>query len=162
ETPGILLPNHSIVVELEVAGQFYEVVRSSAGVAVTAEGESGPAALDIRALVAPRILSQRQIARIARDPAAQRRELAALLDLDAIRDFSARRRDASNEMERLQTRRRDLQSRVGTLPALETELRAVRDQIRLLERGGNQEILARFTALQSEERWIDGAIEAVD
>lgn len=54
---------------------------------VVPEGEAGPAAVDLRALLAPRILSQRQIAQIARSAAAQRRELDALVDAEAIRAF---------------------------------------------------------------------------
>ncbi len=154
ETPGILLPDHEIVTEFVVAGRSYQAVRTAGGGSVSPEGEDESAALDIRSLIAPRILSQRQISRIASNPAAQRRELDALVDAEAMRSFTSDRRDALLSLEALQSTRRDLKERVANLPARETALRTVRDQIAFLERGGNKEILETFTRYQAEEHWL--------
>lgn len=162
ETSGVLLPDHEVVAEFEVAGRYYEATRSATGIEVVPENEDGPTAVDLRSLMEPRILSQRQIARIARSPAAQRRELDALVDAEAIRKFETDRRDALIEMEQLQTRRGNLRERVETLPSRETELRTVRDQIAFLELGANQTILGTFTAYQAEERWLDQLAASIE
>jgi hypothetical protein len=167
ETPGIFLPGSEIELELTVAGRDYRVLWSSSDprprvVPEPDDGAGGHGALDVRALVAPRILSQGQIAQIARDPAAQRRELDALLDPEWVRQYQSRRRTLEDELSRLQLRRQKLVDRQASLPARETELRRVRDQIELLERGGNRETLELYEAVQHEKAWLDALARALE
>ncbi len=164
ETPGMLLPDYEVELELEVAARLYKVTRSLAGLEVARESGEGvmePIPLDVRALIGSRILSQRQISRIARDPAAQRRELDALVELEFMREFTELRRGYLERIEELQVRHRKLKERAETLPARETEFQRVKDQIAFLERGGNKEILDRFREYQGEERWFRDVTDAL-
>lgn len=156
ESRGTLLPDHEVEVHLTVAGRAYRVRRTARAteVILDAGGAKATAALDVRALILPRILSQRQIARIARDPAAQRRELDALVGVEHIRDFEKHRRDLVDELTRLQMTRTRLRDKAKTLPARETELQKVKDQIAFLEEGGRKETFDRFQAYQREEHWL--------
>ncbi len=113
------------------------------------------AALDVRTLLLPRILSQRQIARIARDPAAQRRELDALLGAERLRDFEEKRRRLLDQLATLQLARTRLKDRAKSLPARETELRKMNDQIAFLDEGGKKDTSDRFQAYQRERGWIE-------
>ncbi|MBI1893980.1 MAG: hypothetical protein HYS14_07715 [Candidatus Rokubacteria bacterium] len=165
ESSGVLLPGHEIAIELELAGRLYRVVRSERGHEIIPDPDdagAAPTPLDVRALIAPRILSQRQIARIAKDPAAQRRELDAMAGAEFSRSFDGRHRTLLERLELLQASRRGLKDRAATLPARQTELQKMKDQIAFLERGGNKEILERFRALQAEQRWLDGTFEALE
>ncbi len=156
---GTLLPGHEITADVVVAGRRYRIVRSTSGVSVTVDPDrpdsSSPAAVDVRSLLAPRVLSQRQIARIARDPASQRTELDALVDAERLRDIEARRRTWTETLAQLQTVRKRLTAEREQLPAVETELRMVQDQLAFLEGAGRKEVLARFDALERERRWLE-------
>jgi predicted metal-dependent phosphoesterase TrpH/ABC-type lipoprotein export system ATPase subunit len=158
ETRGTLLPDHEIEVDLTVAGRLYRLRRTAGQIEVTPDPDrlgAVPAPLDIRTLVLPRILSQRQIARIARDPAAQRRELDALLGAEWLREFAHRRRKLLDRLAGLQLTRTTLKDRAKTLPARETELQKVNDQIAFLEEGGRRDTFERFQAYQREQNWIE-------
>jgi len=79
-TKGTLLPEHEIAADIVVAERRYRVHRSATAFEVIDDADQAsaqPAPFEVRSLVAPRVLSQRQIARIARDPASQRSELDA-------------------------------------------------------------------------------------
>lgn len=165
ESPGMLLPGHEVDLEVEVASRLYRVTRSERGIEVVPDPQGGEpqiAPMDVRTLLAPRILSQRQIARIARDPAAQRRELDALAEPDVMRGFTDRQRALLEEVERLQATRRTFKERAAAIPARETELQTVKDQIEFLERGGNKEVLDRFRAYQTQQRWLQDALKTLD
>jgi ABC-type cobalamin/Fe3+-siderophores transport system ATPase subunit len=155
---GTLLPDHEITTDIVVAERHYRVGRSAAGIEVIQDpDESGarPGTFDVRSLIVPRILSQRQIARIARDPASQRSELDALIDADRLRDIENRRRSQEEIVAQLQATRTRLSQRGAKLPAVETELQKVRDQISFIESAGRKEVLARFDALERERRWLE-------
>jgi len=162
ETPGTLLPGHEIVLEIEVAGTVYRIIRSAEGESVVSLPHEEPLLTDLRTLVSSRFLSQRQIARIARDPTAQRRELDALADPAETRSFSNSTRELLGILAQSQTERRTLQMRAATLPARETELRTITGKIAFLEKGGNEDILSRFRSFQEEERWLDQVKELLD
>lgn len=158
QTKGTLLPDHEIEVDLVVAERPYRVRRSASGIAIVPDPDqpdAQPASLDVRSLVVPRILSQRQIARIARDPASQRSELDALIDADRLRDIENRRRGLSEALAELQGVRSRLIEQDARLPAVETELQKVRDQIAFVESAGRREVLTRFDAFERERRWLE-------
>jgi ABC-type Mn2+/Zn2+ transport system ATPase subunit len=157
-TKGTLLPNHEIAVDIVVAERPYRVRRSGSAIEIVPEPDqpgTKPAALDVRSLVVPRILSQRQIARIARDPASQRSELDALIDPDRLREIENRRRALSETVAELQAARTRLTEQGAKLPAVETELQKVRNQIAFVESSGRKELLARFDAFERERRWLE-------
>jgi hypothetical protein len=159
QSRGTLLPGHEIEIDLTISGRLYRVRRTASGTEVTADPdcpEAAPAPLvDIRTLVVLRIFSQKQIAQIAQDPAAQRRELDALLDAERQRGFEQRRRGLLDQIAGLQLARTRLKERAATLPARETELRKINDQIAFLEEGGRRDTFARFQAYQCERNWIE-------
>jgi ABC-type Mn2+/Zn2+ transport system ATPase subunit len=158
QTKGTLLPDREIEVDLVVAERPYRVRRSAAGIEVVPdpdEADARAAALDVRSLVVPRILSQRQIARIARDPASQRSELDALIDPDPLREIENQRRVLVDTLAELQATRTRLTEQGAKLPAVETELKKVRDQIAFVESAGRKETLARFDGFERERRWLE-------
>lgn len=161
QTPGILLPDYKIEVDLTIAGRTYQVGRSADGTRVVPEPEDDAAPIDIRSLINPRILSQRQIARIARNPAAQRRELDALSDPEFLREFVAKRREILADINEAQVRSHSLAGQAADLPSRETALRTINDQIEFLERGGQEEILQSYRAYQSEDVWIGRVLRIV-
>lgn len=162
---GTLLPDHRISVDVVVSGRRYRIVREAGGTSVIRDPDTDtaePMPLDVRSLIAPRILSQRQISRIARDPAAQRSELDALLDGDDIRRFESERAGLLERLQSLQATRRRLRERELTLPARRTDLQRVRDQIDFLEGSGGRQILSRFDAYEREKRWLGEASRTVE
>jgi len=164
ETKGMLLPDYNITADVTVAGRLYRIVRNSEDKYVVPDPEkadSTPQPLDIRTLVAPRILSQRQIARIARDPAAQRRELDALRPREETQAFEEKQKEILGEIERLQITRRKLRDQRAKLPAAITELQKIKDQIDFLEQGGNREILEEYRAYQNEQLWLEDTLDAL-
>ncbi len=157
ETEGTLLPDYELCAHVRVSGRLYRVTRDANGLAVTRDPASEHAEvvpLDVRSLIAPRILSQRQISRIARDPAAQRSELDALLDSDDLRQFESEHAQITELLTSLQATRTRLEARRASLPARRTELQTISDQLAFLEGSGGREILARFEAYQRESRWL--------
>ena len=166
QTPGTLLPAHSVTVDILISGRKYRIKRSADGITYIVDPDSENAeetrSLDVRHLIAPRILSQRQIGRIARDPAAQLRELDNLAGQETINAFSEQRRSILEELEQLQLRRRQFKEQAETLPGKETELQTVWDQIAFLEKGGNKEVFDTYGACREEERWLNQILEGLD
>jgi ABC-type cobalamin/Fe3+-siderophores transport system ATPase subunit len=164
-TKGTLLPDHEISADIVVAERLYRVRRAASGIEIVPDPDqpdSAPAPLDARSLVVPRILSQRQIARIARDPASQRGELDALIDADHLREIENRRRSLTETLAQLQATRTRLTEQGAKLPSVETELQKVRDQIAFVESAGRKEVLARFDGFESERRWLEDARKEVE
>lgn len=162
ETQGILLPNFQFEVIARVSGREYIIKRDSTGITVKDSLTKDPQSLDVRSLISPRILSQRQIARIARDPVAQRRELDGLTDPASVREFDEKLSSLRARLTSHQTDRKILQEKVSSLPQRQTELRKLADQIALLERGANKDILDQFRNLQSEGEWVDKLLTTLD
>lgn len=159
QTRGTLLPEHAVTADVRVAGHVYRCVRTARGMAVIPDPDApgaAPEALDVRRLIEPRILSQRQIAGIAKSPAAQRDELDAMLP-EATREFVASRSAAVDRLTALQQARARLLEDIATLPAKETELRVVGDQIAFLEGGNRREVFRVFQGFEAERRWLDDA-----
>lgn len=156
-TKGTLLPDYEITVDIVVAERLYRVRRSASGIEIVPNPDQAgaqPASLDVRSLVAPRLLSQRQIARIAQDPTSQRSELDALVESDHLREIENRRSELTATLAGMQATRARLSEQRARLPAVETDLQTVRDQIAFLEGAGQQEVLARFNAFERERHWL--------
>ena len=165
ETTGTLLPNHEIQVDLVVAGRRYRIRRTKAQTTVERDPDSATAEtvpLDVRSLIAPRVLSQRQIARIARDAASQRSELDALLDHDGLQEVLREFREAEVRLEELQRQRERLEGQRKLLPAKTTALQKVNDQIAFLERAGSKDVLSRFQVFEKERHWLDTVLRAIE
>jgi ABC-type lipoprotein export system ATPase subunit len=163
-TTGTLLPEHELTADLVVAERRYRVRRSASGFEVIQDPDlpsSEPAPYEVRSLVTPRVLSQRQIARIARDPASQRSELDALIDTDRLREVDNRRGSLVETLTQLQATRARLREQRAKLPSVETELQRVRDQITFLEGAGREQVLGRFDGFERERRWLDESRRAL-
>ena len=159
-TNGTLLPDHAITADIVVADRVYRVRRAASGFEVIQDPDkpsAKPEPFDVRSLVVPRILSQRQIARIARDPASQRSELDALIEADSLREIENRRRSLAETLTQLQATRSRLREQGAKLPSVETEQQKVRDQIAFLEAAGRKEVLGRFDGFERERRWLDSS-----
>ena len=109
----------------------------------------------MRSLVAPRFLSQRQIARVARNPASQRRELDALIESNRLRTNRNERQLANESLTQHQTTRDRLSRQAARVPAIETELQTVNDQIAFLQGEGRKEVFERFDAFERQRSWIE-------
>ncbi|WP_142660939.1 AAA family ATPase, partial [Methylacidimicrobium tartarophylax] len=165
QSKGTLLPNHEIAVDIVVAERPYRLRRLASGIEVVPDPDqpgAKPASLVVRSLVVPRILSQGQIARIARDSAAQRSELDALIDADRLRAIEDRRCALIETLAELQAARTRLTEQGTKLPEVETELQKVRDQIAFLETEGRSEILVRSDAFERERIWLDNTRKEVE
>lgn len=158
-TRGTLLPEHEIEVDIVVAQRRYRIIRSNAGANVYQEAaddsEPEQVPLEVRSLIAPRVLSQRQIAQIARSPASQRTELDALIDADRRREIESRRRQLSETLTQLQTTRTRLTQQSARIPSVETEFRTVQDQIDFLQSEGRKDVLERFASFERQRAWLD-------
>ena len=160
QTKGTLLPDYEVALDLVVAERRYRIVRCADGleaIAQPTQSEGASPLFDVRSLVAPRVLSQRQIARIARHPASQRTELDALIDSNRLREIENRRRSLGERLVQLQTKRARLEDQRARHPSIQTELQKVKDQIRFLEGGKRREVLRRFDSFEQERRWLKRA-----
>lgn len=158
ETNGTLLPESEIELDLVVAQHRYRVLRTTQETRIVRDPDTSSAekvTLDLRALIAPRIFSQRQIARIAQDPALQRSELDALLDRDQLAQIEKERAGTLEQIQQLQMHRARLKERLKTLLARKTELQKVNDQIEFLEQEGCKEVLDRFQGFERQRLWVD-------
>ena len=164
ETPGTLLDGYEVTVEVVVAGRRYRIRRLGTGLEVYRDPDHGtqePASLEVRSLVAPRFLSQRQIARIARNASSQRRELDALIEPNRLRTIQSEMELASGELAELQTTRTRLTKQAARRPAVETELRTVRDQIAFLQGKGRRDVFERFEEFERQRTWLEGQRKAL-
>lgn len=155
---GTLLEDYLIEVEVTVSKRVYRITRSSVGIQTFSLDENGDAkvtdSLDVRTLIRPKIISQKQIAHIAENPAALRTELDALLDtseLQSIRDGIHRDREKLIDLQRERT---SLENDRLKLPELYTELRTVSDQISIVEDAGNRKVLAAFRDVRQKSKWL--------
>ena len=155
---GNAAAEHEISADIVVAERRYRVSRSGSGFQVfqDADQPSGqPAPLDVRSLVRPRVLSQRQIARIARNSASQRTELDALIDANRFREIENQRRLVTETLAQLQATRKRLSEQSARLPSVQTELQTVLDQIAFLHGEGRKEVLERFDGFERQRAWLD-------
>ena len=158
QTKGTLLPEHEVSADIVVAERRYRVSRSGTGFEVIQDADqpSGqPTPLDVRSLVRPRVLSQRQIARIARNPASQRTELDALIDANNLREIESQRRLQAETLAQLQATRKRLSEQSARLPSVTTELQTVHDQIAFLQGERRKEVLERFDGFERQRAWLE-------
>ena len=164
QSEGTLLPDHQISVEIVVGGRLYQICRSSSGIKTIQDPDQrNPQSvpLDVRSLIQPRVLSQRQIAQIARDPASQRHELDTLIDRDVLCGIEQRRGALVDTLRRHQLSRKNLTQSLANSPAVVTDLQKVRDQISFFENESNKEVIARFGELEQENIWLDDALKEI-
>ena len=158
QTKGTLLPEHEVSADIVVAERRYRVSRTGNGFEVIQDADQSPGQstpLDVRSLVRPRVLSQKQIARIARNPASQRTELDALIDANHLREIENQRRLQTETLAQLQATRKRLSEQSARLPSVATELQTVHDQIAFLQGEGRKEVLERFDAFERQHAWLD-------
>ncbi|HEB32896.1 MAG TPA: hypothetical protein ENI15_18780 [Spirochaetes bacterium] len=158
QTNGTLLPDHQIEAEIASLNKVYRVSKTENDTEVcdisdTSQEKVVP--LDVRTLLAPRIISQKQISYIAKYPNAQRRELDALVGLEKLQDFRKKKRELEEKIERFQLSRKEMNERKERLPALITELQKKDDQISYIEEKGKQEVFNKFTVFKAEEAWLE-------
>ncbi len=164
-TKGTLLPDYEITADIVVAEREYRIRRTARALEVVQDPDqpgAKPTPLDVRSLLIPRILSQKQIARIARDPASQRNELDALINSDELREIESRRRSLAETLAHLQATRTRLTAQRQKLPAVETDLQKVRDQITFLEGAGRREVLATFDSYEREHLWLEETLQEAE
>lgn len=157
QTKGTLLPDHRIAAELVVSARQYNIQRQASGIEVSGDADNTAdqsAMLDVRSLIAPRILSQREIARIARNPASQRKELDALIETNLLRELESEKRKATERLAQFQAARKRLEMQAARLVPVSTELRKVQDQIDYLQSGGRREVLERFDGFERQRIWL--------
>lgn len=156
-SPGTLLPDYCISIELAIAGSRYKVTRSEDGFEITSlsvDGAPKALQLDVRSILVPRILSQKQIAEIAKNPKSQRAELDALVEREVFNKIEEERRSLLAEFTRLQSIRSQLSEKKKTLPSIQTTLQTVSDQIEFLKSEGREETLADYEAFERQRRWL--------
>jgi hypothetical protein len=156
QTPGVLLPGSLVETDVVVSGGSYQISRNQSEIRIRDPEDWYGEGLEVRALIAPRILSQGQVAEIANDPAAQRRELDAIVG-DPIREFEENTSSVLQRMEALQVEIRGLADLERTVPAMETELRTLIAKIEFLEQGENQALMQRMAAFRREQQWLRDA-----
>ncbi len=135
----------------------YRIRRAATGLEVIQDpglASRDASSLDVRSLVAPRFLSQRQIARVARNPASQRRELDALIESNRLRTNRNERQLTKESLAQHQTTRDRLSRQAARLPVVETELQTVNDQIMFLQGEGRKEVFERFDEFERQRTWL--------
>ena len=165
ETEGTLLPDYELEIDISVSEHRYRIIRNDDGIRILRDPDTGSEKempLDLRSLIIPRILSQRQIARIARDAASQRTELDALLNTESMAEIEKANQDTLDKFKQLQTKRSQLRERQSKLPVLETELQKIKDQITFLEQEGNKDILSLFVRFENERNWLDNILNEIE
>ena len=163
-TKGTLLPNHQISVDLATGERIYQICRSQSGIRIIQDPDqenSNSAELDVRSLLAPRILSQRQIAQIARAPASQRHELDALIGNDLLRKITEHQKTYVKILRKLQLTRKQFIESKNKIPEVTTELQKIRDQISFIEQGSHKEIFTKFNEIKQQQMWLDDALKEI-
>jgi len=158
ERGGTLLDDYRITLGIQVAGSEYEIQRDRAGLRVSKDGALVDAAeIDVRALVEPVIMSQRQMAAIARDPKAQRLVLDSLVSPGVRRECADARRDACSDLEDAQRDRDRLLDKIAELAAERTRLLQLDGNIKALKAPGCESTLAQQERTAAAESWLDKA-----
>ena len=163
-TKGTLLPDHQITIDLATGERVYQIQRNKSCIEIIqdTDGENSKSIqLDVRSLLAPRILSQRQIAQIARDSASQRHELDALIESDRLRDINEHQKTLRKTLSKLQVTRKQLIESRSKGPTVITELQKVSDQISFIERDGRKEIFEQFDVMKQQHMWLDDALKEI-
>ena len=158
EKKGTLLDGYEIAADIVVAERRYRIRRNEDGLEVIQDPDlasSKATSLDVRSLIAPRFLSQRQIARVARNPTSQRRELDALIESNRLRTVRNEMQLAKESIAQLQTTRTRLSKEAAKLATVETELQTVKDQIAFLQGETQKEVFERFDEVERQRSWLE-------
>jgi ABC-type Mn2+/Zn2+ transport system ATPase subunit len=162
EKPGTLLDDYRVTLCLRIAGSDYEVQREASGLRVLKDGHKvDPTRVDIRALVEPTIMSQRQMAAIARDSEAQRLVLDSLVPPRVRHDCTDARDSATDGLEDAQRDRDRLIGKITDLPTLRTQLLRLDGHIEALKAPGCEETLEQKEQTAVAEAWLDKARETL-
>lgn len=157
QTRGTLLDDSTIEIEVVVPSHVYRITKSPREIQIsplTATDAKPIDFIDVRALIAPKIISQKQIAEIARTPAALRTELDSLIDAIELRSIRDQIQGATERLMELQNKRRRLDLDQAKLPSLETELHTLNDQIAIMEDAGNRSILSAVRHANERTKWL--------
>lgn len=161
ESPGIVLSDSEIEAEIEVSGRIYRITWNTARTAIRTETDEPSSTFDIRTLINPRIISQGQIGNIAKDPAAQLREIDAISSEDDMMRITQEIHSLRNTLQEQQTTRLRLREAIWLLPEKQTRLQKVNDSLSLLENEANKAILDKYRKLQTEKQWLDKGIKFI-
>ncbi len=165
QSRGTLITDYQIIVEIVIAGRIYRVIRCSNRINTTLHSDkdnSESVPLDVRTLIAPRILSQRQIAEIAHDPVSQRREIDSLMDSSARRNFNEDKKRLTSALRKCQSLRTSLVESKNNAPAVLTALQKVQDKIAFFEKEKHKQVFTRFNEVEQERRWIDDQLREIN
>lgn len=159
---GTLSPEHRITTAVKVGEATYEITRDSSGIHASKDGTRlDPSAFDARALLEPVIMSQRQMASIARDAQAQRLVLDSLIPA-SIRQRSASESEAARTaLMKAQAERDIVAAKQTQLAATQTQLSRVESQISAVNAPGNEEAIAAHEDRISGSAWLDEAQDSL-
>jgi chorismate mutase len=118
-------------------------------------------AADVRTLVEPRILSQRQINEIAAGDEAIRREIDHVVG-DGLRDLLERRQELVRRLGQMQERRGELTQRLAERAKVETEIERLQGQINAIEHEAASPALPTYRQCQLQERWLTELLQGID
>ncbi len=166
ETPGIFLNDSVFTVDVVSNGITYRMKKSRTEQSfhkIDEDAETQPIPFeDVKSILDPTILSQQQIASIAKDPAAQRREIDLLIDADKREKFQEQKRDIIRQIKTLQNKRDRLIEEQSSLPSKRTDLIKTKEDIAYLEQEGNTQILENYQQLQKEQEWLENNFTVID
>lgn len=157
---GILTDETVVRITLYRDGRPIVVERTLGG--ITAGPMAGDGELDIRTVLQPRILSQRQIAGVARDPRAIRREVDHAIDRDQFREWEGVRKDLVSTISDLQSERRERIEELGSRPKVRTRIDLLEEKIQKLEAAAEAKILDQHKALEVQEVWLSDVAESLE
>ena len=158
-TLGTLLNDFKIELDVIVLDHRYRITRTKNGLEAYSTSNQDLKTVDVRALIAAKIISQRQIAEIAENPASLRNELDSLIDFSKLSELQEHSRKLNDEMVQLQATRRQLSDAQAQLPAIQTELHTIRNQIEFVEKSGNQIVLNQFHEATLKERHLNHLLD---
>jgi len=152
---GTLLDDYRITLGLRVANADYVVVRDKTGHSIFQDGQQlPPEDIDLRTLIEPTIMSQREMASIARDPEAQRLVVDSLVRRTIRSECAAKRKAALESLEMAQRARDLLLTETSALGPLRTQLRQVRGLIDTLGAPGREETLDAMERVANVQNWL--------
>lgn len=160
-TSGALLPDHEVSVELEIEGKLYRVVRSQGGHAIW-DGDGEIVDIDLRALVSPRFLSQREIAEVASVPEAQRAELDRIDGGRRAEAFERDREELLAELEGQLAKRRRLENDLEHVRTLRARLARSSSRLELVEGASEDPILSQRASVEDQKRYLGRVDETLD
>jgi predicted ATPase len=156
---GILRPSSRVRIVVQRDGSPVEVVRTMSELRAAPMGGEGD--WDVRKLIEPRILSQRQISDIAKDHRAILREVDKAI-WGELEDWREQHVAQLRALEQLQVQRRDLSTRLGQRAAVETDIELLDRKIGKLEEVAKSGTLNAHRDVQRQARWLSDVVDDLD